>query len=101
MQFIPGKIAPLGVSDIEHHKYHSQFFEPGVLTVTAEESVGKVFFISRIIGSAVTIVNGGKTVIAGSVDAIFDHDPLRMSQDGFVISGTIDMVHGFFVPANV
>jgi len=89
----------LSIHDVKTASVNYQWSDTADLTVTDVESAEKVFFLMRAEGTGLSVVSDGVTIISGVSSIDLSKYPLRLSQNGFSITGTsVTFILGFYVP---
>ncbi len=88
------------VNDFESGRANNQWYSNGnlVLAANSPDLKDKVFYLVYARGTGIQLINGGITVFSGQDHPLFDHNPIRLSNQGFSITGSIDYLYGFYVP---
>jgi len=88
-------------ADVERCRYRHQWTAKADTTVSAADTKDKIYFLVKAVGEDITLTNDGETiaVITGVGELETEHTPIRLSQNGWSIAGTVvTFLYGFYVP---
>lgn len=86
-------------NDVINSRSNFQWFSKVTESRTKEQLLkeGKIFFLFRVFGTGIQIVQGSENMFTAVVDQPnFEEAPLRLSDDGWSITGSIDGMYGFY-----